>query len=128
MLSVMEEARLGDADSDHSCADGGDDGDKRRDAQPGQAAEGAREGEEQADEHTDEHEYDGAGGVVGDGVHHYAEGEDVRSHDKDNEDQLARPEKFAPEAPEEDVACVAHGVDFWVDDLELPDYEACVGS
>lgn len=64
----------------------------------------------------------------GDGIHHDAEGEDMRAHDEDDEDELPRAEDFAADPSKEDIAGIAHGVDLWVEEFELTDHVAGVGG
>ncbi len=66
--------------------------------------------------------------MAGDGVHHDAEGEDVGTHDEDDEEELAEAEDLAAQAAKEDCPGVGHGVDMWVAQFELADYVASVGG
>lgn len=100
LVSVVNKTRLRDADTDHSRADSGDDGDEAGNTQPCQTFQRSRQSEYQTDDGADNHEDNCTGTVVCDGVHHYREGEDMRAHDKDDEGELTGAQNFCTESPE----------------------------
>lgn len=65
--------------------------------------------------------------MLGHGVHHDDERQDVAAHDEHQEQKLRGAEQLAPEATEHDLAGVGHAVDMGVAQLELPYHIACVG-
>lgn len=75
-----------DTDGDHGDQDGGEDTDKGGNGDVGHVLDGPGQGEYHADDHAHDTENDGAGSVVGDGVHHGREGDDMAPHDEDGEE------------------------------------------
>lgn len=65
--------------------------------------------------------------MIGDGVHHDAEGQDVTAHDEDAEDELAATEKFAAEAAQQNLTGVAQVLDMGVALTHQPDVVSSVG-
>ncbi len=62
-----------------------------------------------------------------DGVHHNREGQDVTTHDKDQEEYLCCAEDFTSNGAGHDFTCISHVVNMGVCELELADDEASVG-
>lgn len=108
-----------DPDGDHGDQDGGEDTDKGGNGNVGHVLDGPRQGENHADEHTHDTKDDRAGTVVGDGVHHGGEGDDMASHDEDGEEQLAKPEELTTKATHDNLASVCKVVDVRVTRTEL---------
>ena len=123
----MAITRTLDPYSNHGDHKGSEDGDEGHNRHVGDIEKRARKRADQADDHADDAEGDGAGAVVGERVEHNAEGQDVRSHDEDEEEDLSCPKEFAPKGTEHHISGVGHVVDVWVAQFELPDYEAGVG-
>lgn len=85
----------------------------------GQVLDGARQRENQTDDERDDTEHDGAGTVIGDGVHHDGEGDDVATHDEDGEEDLAESEQLAAKGAHEDLARIGEVVNVRVAFAEL---------
>ena len=53
--------------------------------EPRDLPQGSRQGTDERDDQTDHTKHDGAGPVVGQGVHHDRKGQNMTSHDEDEE-------------------------------------------
>lgn len=71
---------------------------------PGHALHGTGNGEDHGNDHANHTEDDGAGAMVGDGVHHDPEGQEMAAHDEDAEEELAQAEKFTAERAHQDFS------------------------
>ena len=118
---------FGDANADHRDEDGADDRNEGDDGEVGDLVERPRQGADDGDEEADDGKDDGAGAVRGDGVHHDGEGQDVRAHDKDEEEHLGAAEDLTAPRSQHHHARVGHIMDMWICHLELPNHVARVG-
>ena len=100
-----------DTDGDHGDHDGAEDTDEGGEGDPGHALHGTGDGKGQGDQHADQGENDGAGAVVGDCVHHDAEGEDVAAHDEDAEQELTGAEELTTEGTQKNLSGVTQVLD-----------------
>jgi hypothetical protein len=66
--------------------------------------------------------------VFGNGVHHDTEGQDVRTHNENREEQLAEAEQLASKSTEQDLASVGQVLDVGVSGAELVDGVSSIGS
>lgn len=57
--------------------------------------------------------------MIGDGVHHNGEGDDVATHDEDGEENLAQSEQLPAKAAHEDLSRIGEVVDVRVAFTEL---------
>lgn len=71
---------------------------------------------------------DSASAMLGEGIHHDHECEDMAPHDEDQEQQLRSTQDLTPEAAQKDLARVCHAVDVRVCELELAEDIAGVCS
>ena len=101
-------------DTDHRDEHGPKDGDEARDAQIADFMQRPRQAADQAHHQPHDPKHDRARRVLGDGVHHDGEGEDMAAHDEDEEEHLRCTEDLAPDGPKHHFACVRHVVDVWV--------------
>lgn len=85
----------------------------------GQVLDGAGQRENQTDDERDDTEHDGAGTVVGNGVHHDSEGDNVATHDEDREEDLAQTEQLPAKSAHEDLSRIGKVVDVGVAFTEL---------
>lgn len=108
-----------DTDGDHGDQDGGEDADKGRNGNVGHVLDGPGQGQNHADDHTHDTKDDGAGTVVGDGVHHGGERDDMAPHDEDGEEQLTKAEQLTAKATHDDLASIREVVDVRVTRTEL---------
>ena len=115
------------ADSRHGDDHGGENRDEGCDGEIAHVTEFSGQSADVADNQADDAEDDGAGAVHGDGVHHDGEGENVRAHNEDEEEELRGAEDFAAPAARKDFAGVGHVVYERVSELELADHIAGVG-
>ena len=111
--------RLIDAHANHGDQDGGDDGHEGGNGLVRYVLERSWERTGQGDEETDEAEDDGAGAVLRDGIHHDAEGQDVRTHEEDDEEHLRDAKDFASDWTKQDLTGICHIVDLWMRQFEL---------
>lgn len=102
---------LVDTNGDHGDHDSAEDTDERSKGDPSHALHGTRDGQHKRNDHADDTEDDRAGAVVGDGVHHHAEGKNVATHDEDTEKKLAQAEKFTAEAAQQNLTGVRQVLD-----------------
>jgi hypothetical protein len=65
--------------------------------------------------------------VLGNGVHHDAECQDVASHDEDGEEQLANAKELASKGPKENISSVGKVLNMGVSLMKLPDDIAGIG-
>lgn len=65
--------------------------------------------------------------MVGERVHCNSEGEQMASHDKDNENQLAHSEELAAEFASQHFSCISHALDMGVCPAELSNHITSVG-
>ena len=86
-----------------------------------------RQCKNQTDDESHESENDGASSVIGDGIHHDGEGQDVTTHDKDQEKDLSRPEDFATYWTCHDFASVGHIVYMRICKFKLANDVASIG-
>lgn len=103
-----------DANGDHGDHDGGEDTEERREGNPGHTLHGTWGGQHERNDHADETEDDRAGAVIGDGVHHDAEGKNMATHDEDAENELATAEQFAAKSAQQNLTSVAQVLDVGV--------------
>ena len=114
-------------DGDHGDQDGAEDADERAERDPGHAAHSTGNGQHQRDEHADQGKDNGAGAVVGDGVHHDAEGQDVTAHDEDTEQELTSTEQLTAEGSQQDLTGVTQVLDVGVTFTHQTDVVSGIG-
>lgn len=85
----------------------------------GQVLDGSGQRENQTDDERDDTEHDGAGAVVGNGVHHDSKSDDMATHDEDREEDLAQTEQLPTESAHEDLSRIGKVVDVRVAFTEL---------
>lgn len=66
--------------------------------------------------------------MVGDGIEHDAEGQNMAGHYKDQEEELSAAKNFTAPTPKNDFASVCHVMDVGVTHLELSNYVAGICS
>ena len=59
--------------------------------------------------------------MVGDGVHHGGEGDDMATHYEDGEENLAQTKQFATKRTQQDLSGISQVVDVGVSLTKLPD-------
>jgi len=99
------------SNGDHGDQDGTKDADEGAERDPGHSAHGTRDGQHQRDDQADHSEDNGASAVVGDGVQHDTEGQDVAAHDEETEQKLADAEEFTTKAAHQDLTRVRQILD-----------------
>ena len=94
------------ADGDHGDQNCAEDTEERGKRDPGHALHGTGDGQHQRDEHTNKSKDNRASAVVGNGVHHDAEGQDVATHDENAEQELASAEEFTANRAKQNLTSV----------------------
>lgn len=92
------------------------------DRELGHVVQRARQIPYDGDYHAHYAKHDGAGPVLGDGVHCHAEGEQMTRHQEDAEEQLSGTDDLASDGAPHDFPRVCHVDDMWVACLELEDH------
>lgn len=103
-----------DADGDHGDHDSAEDTEERSERDPSHALHRPGDRQHKREDHADHTEYNRAGTVLSDSVHHNAEGENVAAHDKDAEQELAEAKEFTTKAAEQDLAGICQVLDVGV--------------
>ena len=127
--SLNDTARMTfDTHGYHGDHDSAEDTEERGEGDPGHSLHGTGNGEDKREDHADDTEDNGAGAVVGDGVHHDAECEDVAAHDEDAEKELANTEELAAELAQQNLASITEVLDVRVPFTEKADVVSGVCS
>lgn len=83
--------------------------------------DGPGQGKGHANDHSHYTENNRTGSVVGDGVHHGGEGDDMATHDEDGEKNLAQTKQFTTKRTQQDLSGISQVVDVGVSLAKLAD-------
>lgn len=96
-------------------------GECTRNRHPRNLPQRARQAAYKRDNQPNNPKHNTASAMLGEGIHHDRECQNMAPHNKDQEEQLRSTHDFTPEAAQHDFARVRHAVDVWVCELELAD-------
>ena len=123
-ILMKAEGKVSGREIDNERTDGGLTGQ----GQPRDVLHGSGEGAGERKDQAHHAEDDGAGAVVGQGVHHDGEGDQVAARREHEEQQLSKLGEQATGATEQDFACIGHAVDEGISGAELSNDIARVGG